>query len=456
MDWLLIDDEIEMDIWTKHISKKIVKPSRFSPSVLVLSLILGLTNLSCDEETETENISPELFTINASVSPAISTVGIVEWSFDMSPIDSATVEFGLTQEYGMTALVDINEPNHRTLLLGMKPSLDYHFEVCVISNGTLYRSGDILITTGPVINGLAQPNITLSFPENRAGGFIVSGSYNAVIDSESVAYILDADGDCVWWFPAAIPNITRARMTWDGKHMALIPANNNGDDGAIEFVSMDGLWSQVLDLPSSTHDLTPMPDNRIAFISVDKKDQETEPCGKIEALSLDGAREIIYDTSALWQPPCHNNAIRYSATENIFTLSDLVHSQIIGVSMTGEHLWTANQSGDLWEKQHGHQLLDGSLLVFSNLNAEVLEFAFPDALEETLVWSYSSMYTSMLLGDVQRLPNGNTLITYSEDGIIQEISGNGEPVQTFAFSQQVPGYVSWRSSLYGPPDDVFQ
>lgn len=440
---------------TKHILKKIAKRRRLLTAI-PLSSILCLAGLSCDDGEKTEIVSPESFTINASVSPAVATVGIVEWSIDAAPVDLATIEFGPTEEYGMTAPVDIHEPNYRTLLLGMKPSSDYHFEIRAIAGGVLYRSGDNVLTTGPVINGLTQPNVTLSFPEYRSGGFLVWGTCNSIIDGKSVAIINDADGDYVWWYPAAIANITAARMTYDGKYMALIPTNNNGDDGAIEIVSMDGLWSEVFETPSATHDLTPMPDGRIAFLSVDKKGQDVEPCGKIEALSLDGTREVIFDTAELWDAPCHLNAIRYSAAEDVLTLSDLLHNQIIGVSTSGEHLWTANQGGGLWEKQHGHQLLDDSLLVFTNTTSEVLEFAFVDAFEETLVWSYDSSYSSMLLGDVQRLPNGNTLITYSVSGIIQEIAHDGYPVQTVAFGQMFPGYVGWRSSLYGPPDDIFE
>ena len=78
----------------------------------------------------------------------------------------------------------------------------------------------------------------------------------------------------------------------------------------------------------------------------------------------------------------------------------------------------------------------------------MLEFDLttPDATE---VWSYENDYTSPTLGDVERLPNGNTLISYSNAGVLQEIDSDKNLVQEFSTTSL--GYVEYRSSLYGPP-----
>ena len=52
------------------------------------------------------------------------------------------------------------------------------------------------------------------------------------------------------------------------------------------------------------------------------------------------------------------------------------------------------------------------------------------------------------MGDVQRLPGGNTLVTYSTDGTIVELDSSWNEVQTFSVRV---GYSSWRPTLYGPP-----
>jgi hypothetical protein len=48
---------------------------------------------------------------------------------------------------------------------------------------------------------------------------------------------------------------------------------------------------------------------------------------------------------------------------------------------------------------------------------------------------------------VQRLPNGNTVITYSNAGQILEVDSSWSAVQTLKGSF---GYADWRETLYGP------
>ncbi len=58
------------------------------------------------------------------------------------------------------------------------------------------------------------------------------------------------------------------------------------------------------------------------------------------------------------------------------------------------------------------------------------------------------MAPARTLGDVQRLPGGNTLVTYSTDGTIVELDSNWNEVQSFSSRF---GYSNWRATLYGPP-----
>jgi hypothetical protein len=55
---------------------------------------------------------------------------------------------------------------------------------------------------------------------------------------------------------------------------------------------------------------------------------------------------------------------------------------------------------------------------------------------------------SAFLGDVQRLPNGNTLITYSTAATVIEVDASWSTVQTLT---GIWGYSDWRETLYGPP-----
>ncbi|HEX6272642.1 MAG TPA: hypothetical protein VFZ53_06380, partial [Polyangiaceae bacterium] len=103
----------------------------------------------------------------------------------------------------------------------------------------------------------------------------------------------------------------------------------------------------------------------------------------------------------------------------------------------------------------GHHLLeDGTFVLFNNTYSEVsrvLEFrlnATPSSFTATLVEDHAGGEKSQNLGDVQRLPGGNTLVTYATAGKLVELDANYETVQTFAVRV---GYASFRPTLYGPP-----
>jgi outer membrane protein assembly factor BamB len=91
-----------------------------------------------------------------------------------------------------------------------------------------------------------------------------------------------------------------------------------------------------------------------------------------------------------------------------------------------------------WRHQHQPTFLDsGHLLVFDNLGAgrdrsRVLEI---EPVSGETVWQYGGTpevdLFSKTLGSSQRLPNGNTLITESQNGRALEVTADGRPVWEF-------------------------
>jgi hypothetical protein len=72
------------------------------------------------------------------------------------------------------------------------------------------------------------------------------------------------------------------------------------------------------------------------------------------------------------------------------------------------------------------------------------------------VWSYQSSPTisNGVMGDVQRLDNGNTIIAYSTAGTIHEVDAKKNVLQTLVWSGLSSagfGYVTKRKTLYGKP-----
>ncbi|NIR50927.1 hypothetical protein GWO43_20100 [candidate division KSB1 bacterium] len=91
----------------------------------------------------------------------------------------------------------------------------------------------------------------------------------------------------------------------------------------------------------------------------------------------------------------------------------------------------------MWKYQHEPRLLrNGHILVFDNRGndgkSQALEF---DPLTQEIVWSYRGdppeAFYSREAGTIQRLPNGNTLITESENGRGFEVTKEAEIVWEF-------------------------
>lgn len=434
-----------------------------------------------DEDTDTDENLPVdtsgVFVVDASISPVIGTVGIIEWSVDRAPLVAARIEFGLDTNYGKSAPVDLNQSGFRTLLLGMKPSSTYHFRIRAVFEDTLLVSGDYLLETRGLSTALTKVNVTTSAPSQLAGGYTISSFFSgAAGDGESTVFVLDRDGTYVWSYSfVALDFISRAKMSANGKYM-LAGTLNVGDKGkgAIYTISMDGLEASGIRIPSRHHDFTILPDDTIAYIEF-----ETGGLGKCDRImerGPGGETRVVYtirdDFSGLatideW---CHSNAIHYSVSQDAYYLSVLNQDMVIKVNRTSGALeWIlggemSDFEGAAWNRQHGnHALENGNILIFNN-NAALGAFGIGSSLVLELalnqhtgqaaeVWRYDGDAASSTLGDVQRLPNGNTLVTYSNSGLMHEVNSAAQLVQSFAWaSGSGLSYADRRMSLYGAPD----
>jgi len=415
---------------------------------------------------------------SSEISPVIGTVGIIEFSSDLPGQNAAAIEFGLTTDYGLVAPVEFAGDN-RTLLLGMTTDSEYHYRVLVVSDDT-YCYGpdetmvtDSLLTEGP--NHL--PTEAGSSSASKAPGFVLTSDFNG-----GWAYIFNQDGKIVWAYEAPFANLSRALMSYDGKHMYVRELNLGRDplEGRILKIGMDGSSPVVTLLPTSHHDFTVAPTGDIIYV---KKTPSSE-CDSIyrhPASATDDSQDtLIFNvedafpsgggSGGLENQTCHTNAIHYIAADGGFTASCLDHNAFFKISAAGDVEWvlgsadsTFTGEGAEWVRQHGHQLLPGSgpseavLLFFENGDSpDWVSVAREVTLDLDLgtatnrPFSYTSEHSSPNMGDVQRLPNGNTFVTYSTAAKLQEVGPDGEVVQTLEVRTST-GYATHRPTLYGAP-----
>ena len=396
------------------------------------------------------------FAVQASISETISTVGIVTFSIEAGEVLSAHIDFGLDASYGLSAPVDPAEPEYRTLLLGMKPERDYHVRIVASTADDECTSEDFSLTTGSLPSGLPTVTVTTANAAALAGGYLVSSFL-----SKSRAFILDADGDYVWW--GGNVGIGRAEQSFDGKWMWYQNINVRGGAPVTGRLAMDGsLDERHAEFGDAHHDLTVLPDETVAFI------QHQGTCDAIMERAPDGTvREVVNVHEAHGGTTgCHTNSIHYHVSDDTYTFSDLNQNAYVKVRRNGEVVWilggdTSTFTGDGvdWSRQHGHHLLaPDRLLFFSNgpVNGDsaAVELSLDlDAMTATRVWAYDALpVQSQIYGDVVRLENGNTLVAYSTAGQVVELTPDGEIAQRLEWSPGGSiGYVQKRASLYGPP-----
>ena len=379
---------------------------------------------------------------------APGTVYVVTWSVDPSSVDSAVIEFGPDTDYGMTAPVDLSEPEYRTVLLGMNPSSTYNFRVVATSGGVEHASENFEIETGPATNLVTVSDFEVLDESAHEPGFIVA----AVGDT---AVIIGPDGEIVWWHQSTVASlVTAARMSDDGKNLWLAPRYTDPaamETGPLERVRMDALETQVYEETAVSHDLAPVSGETMAFINYgfggDCSDSVIE-------IDNSGATTEVFRAGD-YLDDCHINALRYSAAEDVYSVSDR-SSTVFLVNRGGEVEWrlsdlVSNQS--YGEIQHGHHLLQDEILLLANhatpRSSLVLGYSRVDG---SVAYQYDGHEYTNTLGTVQRLPGGNTLVTYSNAGAIHEADPEGNTVMRLQTSPM--GYAAWRPDLYGPASDV--
>ncbi|MBN1608172.1 MAG: hypothetical protein JW940_16180 [Polyangiaceae bacterium] len=385
---------------------------------------------------------------------APGTIGIVTWSVNVDSITSARIEFGLDTGYGAIAPVDLSQPDFRTLLLGMKPDHSYHFRIVASDGATDYASDDYVIETGPATNLVNLGAFDVRNEGARERGFMVTsywqgrGGQNA-----SVAFVIDADGDIVWWYDSSVDGIARARMSEDGKNMWIIAADPSRGH-PLERVTMDALDGETYSAALGSHDLTPVSGATMAFLEYGETD-----CDSIFEIDPSGNTKEVFESSDYVNAGgCHGNALRYSKKEDVYTFSD-VSQDVFIVNRSGGVEWRLSEKvsggNSAWGgSQHGHHLLDSSILVYANRASGNTSAVFEYSLDGQELHKFSGGGSTANLGDVQRLPGGNTLVTHSNDSIIEEFDAQGNVVLHIDGGGSSLGYTVWRESLYGPPPDI--
>lgn len=399
---------------------------------------------------------------------------------DLAGFDGGQIDFGLDTTYGYTAPIDMVAG--KTTLLGMKPNKTYHYRVTTKAGTTGMCVGqDQTLETESTINGL--PNATISpttTPANVAGGFMIAEFFGGP-SGKQVPFILDKDYEVVWGYDTKIGQTTRARMSMDGKYMWAARANVPSQKAGMYKVAMDG--SSEMDMsskfPRMNHDFTIIDDEHETMYFVAYSNDQGSGCDDIVEYDpvTDKSRIVVNAQKAFPSGPCHCNAIQWSQMDDTLIVSDLDHQGLFKADRkTGEIKWVLNGGSDndftgdgaTWSgpEHNFHMIGPDHLVLFNNVvgmgvmapsgaSSLAIELKLDEAGKKaTKMWTYTptKAIQNVVMGDAQRMPNGNTIVAFSTQGIVHEVDSAGMLIRSISWGTGgAIGYIIARPTLYGKP-----
>ena len=413
---------------------------------------------------------PCTVTPTLALSTMIPTVATVTFTTSLDELTDAEIEFGPAAGGAMlVAPVELAQPDYETVLVGMKPTTSYVYRIKLTSSAGTCVSEDYLLTTG-ALEGVPELTVTIQDPAHHDRGFLVVSK--GLSGPGASAFILDADGTVVWIPPdGAIGFISgRAHLSWDATRLIVIDVNFPKDAvGFMSSIAMDG--SDLRNLPGVSavhHDFVAIPGGIATLAWLQPNEASAEgPSALIEFLDSGQTRTVVPDLSTIYEGRGHANSIHYYDSDRSYTVGDPTANAYVKVTGEGELVWQFGGENPKdpnkffagvipWRVNHGHHLTaDGTFAFFNNGSGTDSSNVLVYELEtETLEASPKATFPvakSAEFGDVQRLPNGNFLLTASNSGVITEVTPEGSAVMTIQTAGQYFGYTEFRKSLYGPP-----
>jgi len=412
------------------------------------------------------------FSIEAQISPKIAEVGIVTWSTTLADVRSAHIEFGETTAYGLNAPVDLASPGYRTLLLGMRSSKTYHFRVVATASSGTCASEDQTMTTGALPSSLPKVTVTTAGTAVAPfGGYLLLGPYQQSTGGTSApVFFVNGDGDIVWTIRGP-GEIVSARMNPRHTHVWMSSANVPPSKAVVHRIGLDGLLDEDLSasFEGQHYQLSLLPDDTVVFPAYG-----AGGCDDIKEHAPGGpTRTIANVCTLLGAGSTRVFAIEYSAPDDAIVFFETVTQSLVKISRAGALVWILGGSGstfagDTWRGGvSGFRVLAADrLLVFVNNSTQTS--AFPGtgtgsyAVELVLdraantvkqVWSYqpTPAIQSDVLGDVQRLPDGHTLVAFSVHAIVHEVDAGGSFIREWKWASFTMFSFEGHPSYYRPP-----
>lgn len=410
----------------------------------------------------------------------IPTTGLASWT-PTQGVSEVWVTYGVEGDTTWRASASIADGTASAVLRGMRPGLEHTVKAWEMQDGAEVEVDSVVATAGAVSGTLPDADFVVD-EEGRNQLFMVS----SVLSTPSRAVIYNGHGEVVWWHEPLFENhvIIRAWPAHDGTGVQYMSRSNpkgkaTGVESYLVKVDWTGDVVETEALQDAHHDFYLHEDGTTAYLAEDVVEIEgTAYVGdRLIVRTLDGTEQelwSVWDSFTLDDAPdvlegttwSHANAVDYDAEDGIYYISLRNFNAIVGVdAATGEKVWQfgGNQSDypeiftDTFNWQHQFEWQDdGSLMIFDNGNTDrlfsrVMQYVFDDdTMTVEAVFEHISDPPTFCYGpgDVHKLENGNTIVTWGSAGRIQEVTADGTLLWDNLFGiGGAFGYTTWVEDL---------
>lgn len=401
--------------------------------------------------------------VDATVDPEVPTVVVVSWEAD----GPSHVAFGPTADLGSVTPTESGS-THTIPLYGLPPDTDVYWRA--VTDGVGEAEG--VVHTGAVPPDFPTITITVDEPGRSEERWWFGALFEFFGHTPRVGGFDRATGALDWFIEG-----TDGMISVDAQFLAgtgdvyfnQFNAAFASDTGNIRRVNLRGDTVGEWYTPLAHHMFVQLPDGKIGFQSLDTRAWTDPESGDTEdvigdrVMELDPAdgstREIftvwdwisptwnrhwddlsIYPDGIDWT---HGNALKYAPDTDAYLLS-LGHADILMSfgrtdgqlrEMYGQEGVPVAADSLAFDYQHDPSWTDaGTLTMFgTNLDADAsgaIEYELRDG-ELHEIWSHDihgGDLQSVALGQVTRLANGNTLVAYGAEGVMREVTPDGEVV----------------------------
>ena len=377
---------------------------------------------------------------------------------------SASVEYRFE---GEEWLVAPPTADGAAVLLGIPADTSVEARVVVAGGGTEVPGASTTATTGSLPKDLILPVVESWSPELAYDADFVMISVSGGSYTYMPPYwieILDRSGRVVWY-----KQIDDYMMTFyptvslDGTHIWYEGSNIFGFGGSDPYVvrrTLDGRWSETLTIPDMGQAVAEGPEDGFVY---EQRTNNTNGLGRIDAA---GTTSTVWDCAAWMRDRnvraenCWMNTSNWSEERNTVLASMFEADTVFEIDLaTGEPI---RQMGQLevgepyrfdpeestFAYQHDVYWTDaGTLLASTHVPDQsgvqvAAEYTVDDKTRTlTRIWSYTSTDRwATQVGEAVRLPNGNTVQGYGQDGAVREVTSDGTIAWEVSWPEDDQGY----------------